>query len=210
MYASTPGAMRRKQRRTKSKPDPPALRSMSALPCGSSRLHAGHPDEPPARRTGTPPGGPNVTGCSEKSLTPPDLTHAPRAVPMLSLPRPGGRHYLCVLCSGTIRPLAYASRKKGENYACKAGRDHGCASHLNAERCSGAASCAHQDPDSGAAERRRGNGLLVRRLGRADQSVGTHRLGYCNDVALPRTQYGGPLHDLWWKQGSFALQALHR
>ena len=63
----------------------------------------------------------------------------------------------------------------------------------------------------GALERRRGNGLLVGRLAEwGNQQVGASRLGYRNDVALPRDQCGGPLHDLGRQRHCFQLQALRR
>jgi hypothetical protein len=55
-------------------------------------------------------------------------------------------------------------------------------------------------------ERRRGNGLSVGRLESWEhQQVGARRMGNCNDLALPRGQCGGPLHDRRRKPASFQL-----
>ena len=60
-------------------------------------------------------------------------------------------------------------------------------------------------------ERWRRNGLLVGRFPKCGhQQVGADRLGYRNNVALPRCQCGGPLHDLGRKRRSFRIQTLHR
>ena len=61
---------------------------------------------------------------------------------------------------------AYTNRKKGQKYRWQAGGDSGCPSHLDSERCSGAASCTHHDPDPGAVERWGGNGLCPRQFNR--------------------------------------------
>ena len=60
-------------------------------------------------------------------------------------------------------------------------------------------------------ERRRGNGLLVGRLEKwGHQQVGPRRLGYRNNLALPRGKRRGPLHDHRRKPGGFPIQALRR